>query len=115
MIKQCTRPGVALPAATSSLARAPSAIAKTVARTGLFLGVNAKPQNKDSVRLGSARMEANAAREVAAGLGAKRALRPPPLYAVDHDTGRLAVAGIAIVPVSRREFLYHVIDPRRRP
>jgi len=49
-----------------------------------------------------ARMIANAARAVALGLGSRPAQEPPPLYAFDPDTGRLAVTtprySTAIVP-----------------
>src|SRR5687768_12336247 len=59
---------------------------------GLFFGVNVKPQSLGSARLAAARISGNAARAVAAGLGSAPATEPPPLYAFDPDTGRLAVS-----------------------
>ena len=62
-------------------------------------------------------MTSNAARAIAAGLGSARAKEPPPLYAFDPDTGRLAVTtpdyNTAIVPSSRGAFPYGGIDLAR--
>ena len=84
---------------------------------GVFFGVSVKPQSHGSAQLGAARMEANAARAAAAGLGARRARRPPPLYAFDPDTGRLAVTtpayNTAVVPVSQGAFPYGGIELAR--
>ena len=64
-----------------------------------------------------ARMAANAARAVALGLGSRPADDPPPLYAFDSDTGRLAITtprySTAIVPDNRGAFAYGGIDPAR--
>src|SRR5215218_10202228 len=62
---------------------------------GLLFGVDTLPQLMESARLALVRMTSNAARAIAAGLGRAAAKEPPPLYAFDPDTGRLAVtAGI---------------------
>jgi hypothetical protein len=84
---------------------------------GVFFGVHVRPQSTGSARLGAARMEANAARAAQAGLGARRARRPPPLYAFDPDTGRLAITtpryNTAVVPVSQHAFPYGGIELAR--
>ena len=83
----------------------------------LFFNVHAVPQEASSARLAAARMQANAARAVEAGLGRKRATRPPALYAYDPDIGRLAVTtpayNTAIVAVNQRAFPYGGIDLAR--
>jgi hypothetical protein len=77
---------------------------------GLLFGVHVIPQNADSARLGAARIEANAARAIDAGLGSQSAEEPPPLYSFDPDIGRLAVTtptyNTAIVAVNQRAFPY---------
>jgi hypothetical protein len=84
---------------------------------GLFFGVHKLPQPAESARLALARMSSNAARAVAAGLGSMREKEPPPLYAFDPDTGRLAVTtpdyNTAIVPSSRGAYPYGGIDLAR--
>jgi hypothetical protein len=64
-----------------------------------------------------ARMLANAARAVALDLGSRPSQDPPPLYAFDSDTGRLAITtprySTAIVPDNRSAFAYGGIDPAR--
>jgi hypothetical protein len=84
---------------------------------GLFFGVDVVPQPTESARLALARMGSNAARAIAAGLGSKRAKEPPPLYAFDPDTGRLAVTtadyNTAVVPSSRGAYPYGGIDLAR--
>ena len=84
---------------------------------GLFFGVHVRPQSLGSARLAAARVAANAARAVAAALGSMRAVEPPPLYAFDPDTGRLAVTtpayNTAIVPVSQGAFPYGGIELAR--
>jgi hypothetical protein len=64
-----------------------------------------------------ARMLANAARAVALDLGSRPFEDPPPLFAFDSDTGRLAVTtprySTAIVPDNRGVFAYGGIDPAR--
>ena len=84
---------------------------------GLFFGVHNRPQPTESARLALARMTSNAARAIAAGLGSMRAKEPPPLYAFDPDTGRLAVStadyNTAVVPTSRGRYPYGGIDLAR--
>jgi hypothetical protein len=84
---------------------------------GLFFGVHKLPQPIESARLALVRMESNAARAVDAGLGSARAVEPPPLYAFDPDTGRLAVTtptyNTAVVPSSRGAFPYGGVDLAR--
>ena len=64
-----------------------------------------------------ARMVANAARAVALDLGSRPSKDPPPLFAYDPDTGRLAITtprySTAIVPDNRGAFPYGGIDPAR--
>ncbi len=64
-----------------------------------------------------ARMAANAARAVSAGMGDLPAAEPPPFYAYDADIGRLAVStrhySTAIVAVSRGKLPYGGIDLAR--
>ena len=64
-----------------------------------------------------ARMLANAVRAAALDLGSRSFEDPPPLFAFDSDTGRLAVStprySTAIVPDNRGAFPYGGIDPAR--
>jgi hypothetical protein len=75
------------------------------------------PQSIGSARLAAARLQANAARAVEAGLGRMRAAAPPSLYAYDPDIGRLAVTtpayNTAIVAVNQRAFPYGGIELAR--
>jgi hypothetical protein len=84
---------------------------------GLFFGVHVIPESAACERLAAAREAANAARALYAGLGEAAAAEPPPLYAYDPDTGRLAVTtpayNTAIVPVSQRAFPYGGIELAR--
>jgi hypothetical protein len=84
---------------------------------GVLFGVHAVPQGIASARLGMARVMANAARAVDAGLGTKQAATPPPLYAYDPDIGRLAVTtpkyNTAVVAVNQRAFPYGGLDLAR--
>jgi hypothetical protein len=84
---------------------------------GVFFGVRVKPQSLGSARLAAARIAGNAARAIAAGLGRARAAEPPPLFAFDPDTGRLAVStpayNTAIVPINQRAFPYGGIELAR--
>ena len=84
---------------------------------GLLFGVNVVPQSAASARLGAARIEANAARAIDAGLGSRSATEPPPLYSFDPDIGRLAVTtptyNTAIVAVNLRAFPYGGLDLAR--
>jgi hypothetical protein len=65
----------------------------------------------------ASRMAANAMRAVALGLGDAPATVPPPLYAFDRETGRLAVTtpsySTAIVPDNRGAFAYGGIELAR--
>jgi hypothetical protein len=83
----------------------------------LFFDVHAAGQEGGSARLAAARIQANAARAIAAGLGRRRASRPPALYAYDPDIGRLAVTtpayNTAIVAVNQRAFPYGGLDLAR--
>ena len=83
----------------------------------VFFGVSAVPQTVGSARLAAARMQANAARAVDAGLGRMRAARPPALYAYDPDIGRLAIStpayNTAVVPVSQGAFPYGGLELAR--
>jgi hypothetical protein len=83
----------------------------------VFFGLSAVPQTVGSARLAAARMQANAARAVDAGLGRMRASRPPSLYAYDPDIGRLAIStrtyNTAVVPVSQGAFPYGGLDLAR--
>jgi hypothetical protein len=69
----------------------------------LPFGVHSRHEDYD---LYATRIAANAMRAVGLGLGARPAHDPPPMYAFDEDTGRLAVTtprySTAIVPRNRR-------------
>jgi hypothetical protein len=75
------------------------------------------PQGTGSARLAAARLQANAARAIDAGLGTRTASEPPPLYAFDPDIGRLAVTtptyNTAIIAVNQRAFPYGGLDLAR--
>ena len=75
------------------------------------------PQSVGSSRLAAARLQANAARAVEAGLGHMPGAAPPALYAFDPDIGRLAVTtpayNTAIVAVNQRAFPYGGIELAR--
>ncbi|MET0818403.1 MAG: hypothetical protein ABWZ67_12645 [Solirubrobacteraceae bacterium] len=77
-------------------------------------GVHARHENH---AVYASRIAGNAARAVAAGLGRRPAEDPPPLYAFDPDTRRLAVStarySTAIVPNNRGAFAYGGIGPAR--
>lgn len=83
----------------------------------VFFRLSQVPQTVSSARLAAARVQANAARAVASGLGRMRAAEPPALYAYDPDTGRLAVTtpayNTAIVPVNQHAFPYGGIELAR--
>jgi hypothetical protein len=85
--------------------------------TPIAFGVYRKPLGGSSARLGTARMQGNAARALAAGLGSMPSSQPPPLYAFDPDIGRLAVTApaynTAIVAVNQRGFPYGGLDLAR--
>jgi hypothetical protein len=79
--------------------------------------VPSEGDNVYSQRLASARVAANAAKAVLLGLGERPGEAPPPLYAHDPDTGRLAITtpvyNTAVVPSSRRAFPYGGLDVAR--
>jgi hypothetical protein len=83
----------------------------------VFFRLSQVPQTLGSARLAAVRTQSNAARALAAGLGRLAAAEPPPLYAYDPDTGRLAVTtrayNTAIVPVSQHAFPYGGIELAR--
>ena len=83
----------------------------------VFFHLSKVPQTVSSARLAAARVQANAARAVDAGLGRMRAAEPPPVYAYDPDTGRLAVTtpsyNTAIMPVNQHAFPYGGIELAR--
>jgi len=83
----------------------------------VFFKLYMVPQTTASSRLAAARVQANAARAIAAGLGHMTATEPPSLYSFDPDTGRLAVTtpsyNTAIVPVNQRAFPYGGIELAR--
>jgi hypothetical protein len=83
----------------------------------VFFGVSKVPQSVGSTRLAAARIEANAARAIDAGLGSRSASEPPALYSYDPDIGRLAVTtptyNTAIVAVNQRAFPYGGLDLAR--
>jgi hypothetical protein len=62
-------------------------------------------------------MQANAAQACMLGLSRVRAEEPPPLYAFDPDTGRLAITtpayNTAVVPVSQGSFPYGGVELAR--
>jgi hypothetical protein len=83
----------------------------------LFFGVHKIPQGDSDARLAAARIEANVARAIDAGLGRAKAAEPPALYAYDPDIGRLAVTtpayNTAIVAVNQHAFPYGGLDLAR--
>jgi hypothetical protein len=83
----------------------------------VFFQLFVNPQTGGSARLAAARLEANAARAVEAGLGRMRGERPPSLYAFDPDIGRLAIStpayNTAIIAVNQRAFPYGGIELAR--
>ena len=83
----------------------------------VFFKLFTVPQSIGSARLAAARLQANAARAVEAGLGRMPAAAPPSLYAFDPDIGRLAVTtrvyNTAIVAVNQRAFPYGGIELAR--
>jgi hypothetical protein len=84
---------------------------------GLYFDVRVQRQAPSHSILAASRMAANAARAVEDGLGSRPSALPPPLYAFDPDTGRLAVTtpryNTAIFAVSRGAFPYGGLDLAR--
>jgi hypothetical protein len=83
----------------------------------VLFGVHVVPQGLGSALLAAARIEANAARAIDAGLSAMPDSEPLPLYAFDPDTGRLAVTtptyNTAIVAINQGAFPYGGLDLAR--
>ena len=69
---------------------------KGIAPSNLY-DVNVAPLGPSIRELFAARMQANAVRAVALGLGGMQAPEPPPLYSFDGDIGRLAVTTQALL------------------
>ena len=92
--------------------RSPDGLAPAVA-----FDVDVVPQSLGSARLGASRMQANAARAVAAGLGSMRGEDPPAMYSFDPDIGRLAITtpkyNTAIIAVNQRAFPYGGVEMAR--
>ena len=84
---------------------------------GVLYDVKATPSGDGDGRLAVARMQANAAQACMLGLSRVRAEEPPPLYAFDPDTGRLAITtpayNTAVVPVSQGSFPYGGVELAR--
>jgi hypothetical protein len=83
----------------------------------LLFDLSERPQPAAHAVLAAARVEANAARAVQEGLGARVSQVPPPLYAWDPDVGRLAVTtprySTAIVSANLNAFPYGGLDIAR--
>ena len=75
----------------------------------VLFGVTRTPGSLADARLAAARIQANAARAVALGMGRLPSEAPPPLYAYDPDVGRLAVTTPAYSTAVT------VVDARRLP
>ena len=86
-----------------------AADAKGIAPSNLY-DVNVSPLGPSIREMFAARMQANAARAVALGLGSMGAAEPPPLYSFDGDIGRLTVTtprySTAVLPVNQNAFPY---------
>jgi hypothetical protein len=84
---------------------------------GLFYPLPRHPQSDKQALLGAARILANAARAVVAGIPLRPSVKPPPLYAFDPATGRLAVTtpkyNTAITAVTHGAYPYGGIDLAR--
>jgi hypothetical protein len=84
---------------------------------GLFYPMPAHPQSYKQALLGASRLTANAARAAVAGLGTRPSGEPPPLYAFDPATGRLAVTtpryNTAITAVTHGAYPYGGLDLAR--
>jgi hypothetical protein len=84
---------------------------------GLFYPMPKHPQSDKQALLGAARIVANAARAVVAGIPARPSVKPPPLYSFDPATGRLAVTtpryNTAITAVTHGAYPYGGIDLAR--
>jgi hypothetical protein len=82
-----------------------------------MFGVDPNSRSVPDSRMLAARMAANAARAVTAGLGRMTGVEPPPFYSFDPDIGRLAVStpryGTAVLVVNRNAFPYGGIELAR--
>jgi hypothetical protein len=83
----------------------------------VLFDVTAVPLPAGNSDLGAARVESNAARAIAAGLGGAASQAPPALYSYDPDIGRLAVTtpryNTAIIAVNQGAFPYGGIELAR--
>jgi hypothetical protein len=83
----------------------------------VMFGITRTPSADGDSQLAVARMQANAAQACVYGLSRVRAEAPPPLYAYDPDTGRLAVTtpayNTAIVAVNQGAFPYGGVELAR--
>ena len=95
----------------------PSATSVSDVPDSSLYGVWRASQAPPDDRMFAARMAANAATAVSAGLGRAQAAQPPPFYAFDADTGRLTVStptyATAVVPVHRGVLPYGGIELAR--
>ena len=86
-----------------------AADAKGIAPSNLY-DVNVSPLGPSIREMFAARMQANAARAVALGLGQMGAGEPPALYSFDADIGRLTITtprySTAVLPVNQKAFPY---------
>ena len=84
---------------------------------GLFYDLKPHPQSSKQALFAASRVAANAARAIVAGLPARDGEEPPPLYAFDPATGRLAVTtpryNTAITAVTNGAYPYGGIDLAR--
>jgi hypothetical protein len=84
---------------------------------GLFFPLTPHPQSDKQALLGAARIGANAARAVIAGVAGRPDAKPPSLYSFDPATGRLAVTtsryNTAITAVTHGAYPYGGIDLAR--
>jgi hypothetical protein len=84
---------------------------------GVLFDVEATPSGEGDGQLAVARMQANAAQACMLGLNRVHAEEPPPLYAFDPDTGRLAITTPAyntvVIPVSQGSFPYGGVELAR--
>lgn len=89
---------------------------KGLAPSNLY-DVNVAPLGPSIRDLFAARMQANAARAVALGLGGQTATQPPPLYSFDGDIGRLTITtpayNTAVLAVNQRAVPYGGVELAR--
>lgn len=84
---------------------------------GVLFDVTRTPSGEGDSQLAVARMQANAAQACMLGLSRVQAEEPPPLYAFDPDTGRLAITtpayNTAVIAVSQGSFPYGGVELAR--